>query len=263
MIAGCEGARGATGARVTAPVVSSFPSAALPGAGEGGTDWRDDLRHLAHEYRRMLLVHPWAARLLGEYINIGPRSMAFSNATMRTMRRSGLPLEQNAAALGSLFQFVYGFSTVEVLHEGRCREVGITMDEYHEELMGAVQGRHGFAEALELADAAVGSAKGASARERRDRDFDFALDLQIAGIEAMRDRAPRDRAPRDRAPSSAASSGDSSTASFGAGGPDAPAARLSPEAAGPGLPGAEAPPPGAGAAAPARVQGASRATAAR
>ena len=43
--------------------------------------------------------HPWVSPLLGEFINIGPHSMAFSNATQRVMRRSGLPADQASGAL--------------------------------------------------------------------------------------------------------------------------------------------------------------------
>ncbi|MGO4753442.1 TetR/AcrR family transcriptional regulator, partial [Streptomyces sp. 2MCAF27] len=35
----------------------------------GARDWRDQLRQIASEYRRLLVVHPWLSPLMGEYMN--------------------------------------------------------------------------------------------------------------------------------------------------------------------------------------------------
>ncbi|UNO40843.1 TetR/AcrR family transcriptional regulator [Streptomyces sp. MST-110588] len=159
----------------------------LPDEADEGADWRDHLRQLAGEYRRMLLAHPWVARLLGEYLNIGPRSIAFNNVTLRAMQRSGLPQEKISGALAAVFQFVYGFSAVEALHEARCREVGISLDDYLEQVMGTIRSLPEFAETWQMSSKALDADRGLSAKELSERDFAFALDLQIAGIEALRD----------------------------------------------------------------------------
>ncbi|MFF4604031.1 TetR/AcrR family transcriptional regulator [Streptomyces sp. NPDC001339] len=167
------------------------------GTGEHGTDgggtgeardWRDHLRALAHEYRALLTGHPWVARLMGTYINIGPHSLAFSNASVGVMRESGLSMEQITGGLSAVFQFVYGFATVEGLFNARCAEAGMSVDEYHQQVMSAVRGRPEFAETVENATQVMEARGGRTVEEMRDRDFTFALDLQIAGIEAMRSR---------------------------------------------------------------------------
>ncbi|OKH99816.1 TetR family transcriptional regulator [Streptomyces sp. CB02923] len=160
----------------------------LPDESDERADWRAHLRHLATEYRAMLLGHPWVPRLLGEYINFGPHSMAFSTATLRVMARSGLSVEASSGALAAVFQFVYGFSTIQGLHRARCQAVGSTLDEYFHQVVGAVQGRPEFAEAMELSVKSVYARQGLTAEQMLDNDFAFALDLQIAGIEAMRER---------------------------------------------------------------------------
>ncbi|WP_052866137.1 TetR/AcrR family transcriptional regulator C-terminal domain-containing protein [Streptomyces niger] len=160
----------------------------LPAEDDPAKDWRDHLRHLAAEYRKVLVTHRWAPRLLGEYLNVGPHAIAFSNATLRIMRDSGLSPEQVSGALGSIFQFVYGFSTVEGLHEQRSQETGKTLDEQFDEVIGAVQDRPEFAETMEMSARTLELRQGIGVREMRERDFAFALDVQIAGIEAMRDR---------------------------------------------------------------------------
>ncbi|MEU9112956.1 TetR/AcrR family transcriptional regulator [Streptomyces sp. NPDC048483] len=160
----------------------------LPDESDAAVDWRDQLRLLATGYRDMLLRHPWAARLLGEFINVGPQATAFANATLRTMRHSGLNPENTSGALASVFHFVYGFATIRALHEARCRAAGIGLDDYFAQVVAAISDRPEFAETMELSVRAAYAGEGLSALEMLDRDFAFALDLQIAGIEAMRER---------------------------------------------------------------------------
>ncbi|MFH8404444.1 TetR/AcrR family transcriptional regulator [Streptomyces sp. NPDC018019] len=163
----------------------------LPDESDERADWRDQLRHLATEYRAMLLAHPWMPRLLGQYLNFGPRSMAFSNATLRVMARSGLPKESTSGALAAVFQFVYGFATIQGLHRARCQAQGSSLDEYFQKVVGTVQDRPEFAETMELTVNATYAREGLSAEQMLDDDFAFALDLQIAGIEAMRERVQK------------------------------------------------------------------------
>jgi AcrR family transcriptional regulator len=160
----------------------------MPDEDAADRDWRDHLRSLAGEYRALLTGHPWVVRLLGTYINIGPHSIAFSNATMRVMKESGLSLEQITGGLSAVFQFVYGFATIEGLFDARCAEAGLPVDEYFQQVMSAVQGRPEFAETMENSTKVMEARGGSTVRDMRDRDFAFALELQIAGIEALRDR---------------------------------------------------------------------------
>lgn len=80
---------------------------------EPDADWRDEVRQLATGYRQMLGTHPWASHLIGAYVNTGPRSVEFSNASMRAVARSGLAPELMTGALGCVLQYVYGYATVE------------------------------------------------------------------------------------------------------------------------------------------------------
>ncbi|MEU5610318.1 TetR/AcrR family transcriptional regulator [Streptomyces sparsogenes] len=146
-------------------------------------DWRDRLRRIASEYRRLLVVHPWLSPLLGEYMNIGPNAMAFSTAVQRVLRDSGLPPSQVPGALGLVFQFVYGFSTIEGRFAARCRAAGVSQDEFFQQMMGTIEDRPEFDESRALMEARGGS----TVPEMRERDFTFALDCAIAGIEALRD----------------------------------------------------------------------------
>ncbi|MCP9209990.1 TetR/AcrR family transcriptional regulator [Streptomyces sp. NEAU-Y11] len=177
------------------------PAGAAPAAGVEGRlpaeprDWRDQLRQLATECRKVLVRHPWLSPLMGEFLNMGPNSMAFSNAAQAVVRNSGLPLEKVSSALALVTQFVYGFSTIEGRFAVRCREEGIAQDELFDEVMTTVKDRPDFDGTREMF-AAQGDV---SVDEMRNRDFTFALDIAIAGIEALRDTTLRDSALRDTA----------------------------------------------------------------
>ncbi|MGP4000047.1 TetR/AcrR family transcriptional regulator [Streptomyces sp. 8N706] len=171
----------------------------LPEGDGGEGDWREQLRHMATEHRRLLVSHPWVSRLMGEYLNVGPRSMAFSSAAQRVLRASGLRPEQLPGALSLVHQFAYGFGTIEGQFAARCRETGISQDDYFQQVMECVGDRPEFEESKDIMEARGGG----TVEEMRARDFDFALSCAIAGIEAMRDR-PRREPLRDGEPGSRA-----------------------------------------------------------
>ncbi|MFE4665954.1 TetR/AcrR family transcriptional regulator [Streptomyces sp. NPDC056716] len=61
----------------------------LPDANAPDADWRAQLRALATQYRGLLVRHPWLSPLAGRrYLNIGPRSLAFSRQVRGVMRRA-------------------------------------------------------------------------------------------------------------------------------------------------------------------------------
>ncbi|MEV6673567.1 TetR/AcrR family transcriptional regulator [Streptomyces sp. NPDC051162] len=162
-------------------------SMVVPDVSREDEDWRDQLRLLALEYRKMLSSHTWVTQLLGRYLNIGPRSMAYTNACLAVIRRSGVEEARITGALSAVFQFVYGFCTAEGLFKERCNAAGLSEDEYFKQLMAEVAEREdyeeSFKDAAELAESQSGTRE-----EQREGDFAYALETVIAGIEAMRDR---------------------------------------------------------------------------
>ncbi|GGO86618.1 TetR/AcrR family transcriptional regulator C-terminal domain-containing protein [Wenjunlia tyrosinilytica] len=155
----------------------------LPDPGSG-TPWQDDVRQLAVEFRRVLVAHPWASRLIGEYLNVGPNSMELSTTALRVMDNSGLPRPKAPGALSAVYQFAYGYATMEGRYVERCRDAGLTEDEFFRRITDCLVGRPGFEEreAIMRERASVGFEEG------RERDFLFGLDCVIAGIEVMAER---------------------------------------------------------------------------
>ncbi|MEV7867228.1 TetR/AcrR family transcriptional regulator [Streptomyces sp. NPDC088124] len=171
---------------------SVFGEVRVPDLADEDADWRDQLRELAASYRAVLVGHHWVSPLVGRFLNIGPRSMEFSAAVQGVLGRTGLARQDQMGGLSAVFQFVYGFGTIEGHFVQRCADAGLTQDAYFRQAMGAVERQPGYEGAFENAGEIMAARGGDTVEEMRQRDFVFALELLIAGIEAMRDRA-RDR----------------------------------------------------------------------
>ncbi|MFI2202095.1 TetR/AcrR family transcriptional regulator [Streptomyces sp. NPDC020192] len=160
----------------------------LPDPDDEREDWREQLRGLAAEYRALLVRHPWLSPLAGRYLNIGPNSLAFSRTVQRVIRRTGLPAHRVTGAISAVFQFVYGYGTLEAQFMSRIADSGQSPDDFYQQALTVArqdaQAAHYLQESQEILDARGG----ATVQEMLERDFTFALDLLIAGIEAMVDR---------------------------------------------------------------------------
>ncbi|MEV1047726.1 TetR/AcrR family transcriptional regulator [Streptomyces sp. NPDC049916] len=152
-------------------------------------DWQVRLREFARSYRELIVRHIWISPLAGTFLNIGPNAMLFAYAVQDIVRATGLPLERQTGALAAVFQFVYGFSTVEGHFKARCDATGMTQDAYHRRAMGAIRSQPDLRRIAESSEDLAAARGGDTVEEMRERDFVFALDLLVAGIEAMRDRA--------------------------------------------------------------------------
>ncbi|MFJ9679797.1 TetR/AcrR family transcriptional regulator [Streptomyces sp. NPDC101194] len=150
--------------------------------------WHDRLRELATAYRHLLIRHVWVSPLAGHFLNMGPHSMLFSYAIQDVIRATGLPLHQQTGALSAVFQFVYGFGTIEGHFVQRSVDSGISQDEFFRQALGAIRSQPQLSRIVESSQDLMDARGGDTVEEMRERDFTFALDLLIAGIEAMRDR---------------------------------------------------------------------------
>ncbi|BBC34538.1 TetR family transcriptional regulator [Streptomyces graminofaciens] len=162
----------------------AFGGVRLP-AQDSAEDWRDQLRTLAEEYRAVLVRHPWVSPLAGTFLNIGPHSLDFSLAVQRVIRTTGLPAHGQAGAIAAVFQFVYGFGTIEGHFVQRCADAGMTQEEYFRHAMTAVTENPGLGELVQTSADLMEARGGDTVEEMRERDFTYALETLIAGIEVM------------------------------------------------------------------------------
>jgi AcrR family transcriptional regulator len=148
---------------------------------ETDEDWRDQLRTLAHGYRALLVRHPWVSPLSGTFLNIGPNYLVFAQVIHHVIRRTGLPAHGLAAAISAVF----GFGTIEGHFIARSTDVGMTPDEYFRHAMSTVTQAPQAAEIVKQSEDIMAARGGDTVEEMWERDFGFALDLLVAGIEAM------------------------------------------------------------------------------
>ncbi|MFJ6907958.1 TetR/AcrR family transcriptional regulator [Streptomyces griseoluteus] len=164
---------------------TAFGELPLPGAEDTEAGWREQLRTLATEYRAMMVRHPWLSPIAGRFLNIGPNSLAFSRAVLRVVGRAGLPAYGVTGAISAVFQFVYGYGTIEGHFLARIADTGLSADEYFQQSLTVASEVAGTSEVMRESRALMDARGGDTVQEMLDRDFVFALDLLIAGIEAM------------------------------------------------------------------------------
>ncbi|MHC5902750.1 TetR/AcrR family transcriptional regulator [Streptomyces sp. S6] len=152
-------------------------------------DWQPELRQLAAWYRTLLVRHPWASPLGGRYLNIGPNSLEFARAVQQAVRRTELPVENLTGVIAAVFQFVYGFGTMEAHFFAQTSESGLAPDEYYRQSLELFRSSEDMTQMAEETRDLVEARGAATIVEMHNRDFEFALDLLLAGIKAMMDRA--------------------------------------------------------------------------
>ncbi|WP_371494088.1 TetR/AcrR family transcriptional regulator [Kitasatospora sp. NBC_00374] len=155
---------------------------------DADADWRHHLRTLAHEYRRCIQQHPWAAQLAGQFLALGPHAVSFTTSAVAAVARSGLAGDRLGGALGLVLQFAYGFALAESQWLLRVRVAGLTEDELHRVVYGIVE--QADARLLENADLVSREVEGGVAAAR-DRQFEQGLDMALAGIDAAIAAYPR------------------------------------------------------------------------
>ncbi|MFJ6986183.1 MULTISPECIES: TetR/AcrR family transcriptional regulator [unclassified Streptomyces] len=172
----------------TAAPGSPDPDAAPDTADAPDPEWPTHLRALATVYRALLVRHPWLSALAGRYLNIGPHALVFSRTVQRVVRRTGLPEHRISSAISAVFQFVYGYGTIEGHFFGRVADAGMTPDEYFQHSLATATEAPRAAEVLAESRNLMAARGGDTVAEMFDHDFTYALDLLIAGIEAMVER---------------------------------------------------------------------------
>ncbi|HEY9372161.1 TetR/AcrR family transcriptional regulator [Streptomyces sp.] len=158
--------------------------------------WPDRIRVLALDYRRMLVRHPWMSTCAGQYLNIGPNAIAVGSKIQEAIKDTGLPMTRQPSAMSAVFQFVYGYGTIEAQFGRNAQQAGMSQDEFYTDAIEAFREDPKFTEALEdMTDLLDERASHGSVTEIWDRDFQYALDVLIAGIEVMVERTRTEEPP--------------------------------------------------------------------
>lgn len=146
----------------------------------GGGDWKAAQRRRAVSAREMLTRHPWAGGLIESRANPSPARSRYPETVVGSLREAGFSVEMAVHAFFLLDSYIYGFAVQEQnLPSGTPQELAemaelmvetVPAEEYpylNEVIVDHVL-KHGF----DYAD-----------------EFEFGLDLILAGLERKRDSA--------------------------------------------------------------------------
>ena len=153
---------------------------------EASSDWRADVRQLAHNVRGMLLRHRWVMDFVGSRPPLGPNTMLHLEGTLRMLDGIGLDLNTVMWILETVQTYVMG-AVLRELRELRFQRdeeaAGFTEEEWQPAQAAwrdrlAADGR--FTRVVEFIDEDIDP----DAEETRDERFEFGLDCVIDGIAA-------------------------------------------------------------------------------
>lgn len=88
--------------------VLEYRRPALPGP---SANWREEVTHLAQDWRAAMLAHPWSASLL-ERPALGPNVLARIELLAAALSAAGVPDEKLNVAIWSLYNYVMGATIV-------------------------------------------------------------------------------------------------------------------------------------------------------
>lgn len=145
----------------------------LPDAGPAG--WRAALRRLALDSAAMAARHPWYATLAPTRPPLGPHTMARTEAALRALVPTGLPLGEALGHVAMLDRHVYGSAALAAGEAAMAAAHGV-QDEAG--LAATIRALHPAADAARypLLAAWMRTAEGPSAAEQLARGVDFLLD---------------------------------------------------------------------------------------
>ena len=145
----------------------------------GTDDWKTAMRKRAQSARQALGHHPWAISLMSTRTSPGPATLRHHDAVIGSLRAAGFSIELTAHAFSALDSYIYGFA---------LQEATLPLGETEEETAAVAQmmveqfPRELFPHLYEFTIEHVlkpGYEYGA--------EFNFGLDLILAGLERARD----------------------------------------------------------------------------
>jgi AcrR family transcriptional regulator len=148
----------------------------------GGVDWKTAMRRRILSARGALLRHPWASRVIESRTDPTPAVVAYMDSMIGMFRAGGFSIDLTHHAMHAMGSRLLGFSQ-ELFQEGT--DLGPDMDP------AAVQAMAGaYPHITELVTAISHDGASVVGGGCDDQfEFEFALDLMLAGLERLKDTA--------------------------------------------------------------------------
>ena len=154
-----------------------FSEIALP---PDSGDWKTAMRQRAISARNALMRHPWATSLMQSRTKPGPATLRHHNSVIGSLRRAGFTIDMAAHAFSVMDGYIYGFSLQQVnLPSHTTEESAVLAESILRELPAH--------EYPYLAEMIVEHAL--KPGYDYGEEFEFGLDLILAGLEGLRSAA--------------------------------------------------------------------------
>jgi AcrR family transcriptional regulator len=154
-----------------------------------GTPWQDAMRRRAISTRDALKRHPWAIGLMEARSAPGPNNLRLHEAVLRCLREAGFSIDQTARAYSIQDSFIYGFALQEkALPAFDSAEVGAQVAE-------RILARGPYPDlpySVEMIDTHI-----RAGGYNLTAEFEFGLDVILAGLERLLGATPEPAPPAD------------------------------------------------------------------
>ncbi len=143
-----------------------------------GGDWQAEMRRRAHSAHAALLRHSWASQLIVAGLNIGPVMLKYVDATIGCLREAGFSYLLADRAWNAIDSHIYGFTLQELNFPLEPAEYASAAQAF---LPMIPADQYPYLNAL--------SQLVSDGQHTGLHDFDFGLELLLAGLEKLRLRA--------------------------------------------------------------------------
>ena len=148
----------------------------------GGADWKTAMRRRILSARGALLRHPWASQVIESRTDPTPAVVAYMDSMIGMFRAGGFTIDLTHHAMHAMGSRLLGFSQ-ELFQEGS--ELGPDLDPAAVKAMAGA-----YPHITELVTAISHDSASVVGGGCDDQfEFEFALDLMLAGLERLKDAA--------------------------------------------------------------------------
>ena len=160
----------------------------LPDPAIGATDWQAGARQFAHSVRDTVLRHHWAASVFDHLVSayMGPNMTAMTERLLALFEAAGFEIGEADRAVSVLSAYVLGTSMAEAGWHNWLARKGLTMDEWMAASKAVADETVGDNERVREA---VAGYEGKDPQEATREEFEYGLDVVLAGLQSRLDKA--------------------------------------------------------------------------
>jgi AcrR family transcriptional regulator len=157
----------------------------VPDAGQVRSvdDWREAIRAFARSMRAIAQRHPWLVAVLDHLVSayLGPNVTRMTEQVLALFEAAGFELRDAERAMSTLSSYVIGIATGEAAWHNWLARQGQTEQDWIEASKRVAERTTAGYERMQKV---LAQYEGVDVRKAMDEDFEFGLDVLLAGLEA-------------------------------------------------------------------------------